>query len=47
MTDNAFAEDREICLRAGMSDFVSKPVDPDFFYSVLLKWLSGPEKTSV
>jgi len=39
MTANAFNEDRERCLHAGMNDFVSKPVDPDRLYQTILKWL--------
>ena len=39
MTANAFDEDRQLCLAAGMSDFVSKPVDPDTLYATVPKWL--------
>ena len=39
MTANAFNEDRQRCLDAGMNDFISKPVDPELFFAVLDKWL--------
>jgi CheY-like chemotaxis protein len=39
MTANAFSEDRNACLQAGMNDHVSKPVDPARLYTTLLRWL--------
>jgi two-component system sensor histidine kinase/response regulator len=39
MTANAFAEDRDRCLAAGMDDYVAKPVMPDRLYGTLERWL--------
>jgi two-component system sensor histidine kinase/response regulator len=43
MTANAFAEDRDRCLAAGMSAHVGKPVDADVFYVTLLHWLRASQ----
>ncbi len=40
MTANAFAEDRAMCMEAGMNDFFTKPVDPPAMFAMLLRWLS-------
>ena len=39
MTANAFEEDRQVCISAGMDDHIGKPVDPDRLYESLVRWL--------
>ena len=44
LTANAFPEDRENCLAAGMNDHLAKPFEQDQLKELLLKWQS-PMKT--
>ena len=44
MTANAFNEDRQVCLDAGMNDHIGKPVDPEALFETLLKWLTRTER---
>jgi PAS domain S-box-containing protein len=39
MTANAFPEDRQACLDAGMDAHLAKPVDPRELHAALLRWL--------
>ena len=46
MTASAFDNDRQRCLEVGMNDFISKPVEPERLFAVLLHWLSKPATSS-
>ena len=39
MTANAMKDDKEKCLNAGMSDYLSKPIDPDKLGQKIQEWL--------
>jgi len=42
MTAHAMKSDKEKCLKAGMDDFITKPVDPKALGEVLHKWITKP-----
>jgi len=41
MTAQAFGQDRDRCLHAGMDDYISKPVAPEKLSSLIKKWVPG------
>ncbi|SNS28708.1 response regulator [Pseudomonas segetis] len=39
MTANALPEDRERCIRAGMNDYIGKPIEPRELWATLTRWI--------
>ena len=46
LTANAFGEDRQACLDAGMNDHIAKPIDPDGLLLSLIKWIPAARRQS-
>lgn len=38
MTAHALKEDREICLKAGMNDYIPKPIKQEIVFNMIQKW---------
>ena len=47
MTANAFEEDKQQCMAAGMNDFLSKPFDPEMLFAMLIRWIPGADPVSI
>ena len=43
MTAHAMKGDREKCLKAGMDDYISKPINREQVFSILEKWVFQKE----
>jgi len=43
MTANALVEDRQQCVDAGMDDFITKPIEPEQLWQVLLQQVAGDQ----
>lgn len=43
MTADAMVGTRERCLRSGMDDYISKPIDPDLLRHIVGRWVTFPE----
>jgi CheY-like chemotaxis protein/HPt (histidine-containing phosphotransfer) domain-containing protein len=39
MTASAMEGDRQLCIAAGMDDYITKPLEPDYVMSVLERWV--------
>jgi two-component system sensor histidine kinase/response regulator len=47
MTANAMKSDRDLCMQAGMNDFVTKPINPEALWLSLLRWVTPREGLGV
>lgn len=47
LTANAFAEDRQACLEAGMDDHLAKPLEADALRAALARWTNAANRAKV
>ena len=47
LTANAMQGDKDRCLKEGMSDYLSKPIDPTVLKSMLIKWLVSTDAPKI
>ncbi|MBF0444542.1 MAG: CHASE domain-containing protein [Magnetococcales bacterium] len=45
LTAHAMKGDRELCLQAGMNDHVAKPINKNYLFSILSKWIPQKDQT--
>ncbi len=43
MTAHALVEERDRCLAEGMSDHITKPIDPDLMFAAIERWARKPD----
>lgn len=46
LTANAFEQDRDACLEAGMNEHLVKPLAPEILYATLLRHLASPDASA-
>ncbi|MBF0396600.1 MAG: response regulator [Desulfobacterales bacterium] len=44
MTAHAFKSERDKCIKGGMNDYVTKPIDPKRLFTTLVKWVKQEER---
>jgi two-component system, sensor histidine kinase and response regulator len=47
LTANAMSGDNELCITAGMNDYMSKPIDPQILLKKLAKWIPKYKKNTL